>query len=187
LGLCTTHRRRQRLGIPLDLPIDAPRRKAPGERNRCGAPDCPRPTNGRVDGVSYCNAHLARARRGLPLGVPIGGFPPRGGSPRIGYTVDPETGCWLWAGKLNPSQEGYAYGEYRLPDGTRRYTTRHRIAYMEAYGWDSIPPGWEVDHVWDRGCRYRHCINPAHLEAVSGEEHARRNAASKARKKASKS
>jgi hypothetical protein len=37
----------------------------------------------------------------------------------------------------------------------------HRYAYELLVG--PIPPGTELDHL----CRVRHCVNPAHLEAVA--------------------
>lgn len=38
----------------------------------------------------------------------------------------------------------------------------HRVAYARVHG--PIPPGLQVDHL----CRTRACINPDHLEAVTG-------------------
>lgn len=32
----------------------------------------------------------------------------------------------------------------------------------------AIPDGYEVDHVKARGCRFKDCVRPAHLEAVTG-------------------
>lgn len=70
---------------------------------------------------------------------------------------DPETGCLLWQVFVHPN--GY-------PDGA------HRRAYEEAYG--PIPAGYQIDHVWERGCRHKHCIEPTHLEAVTQQENLRR-------------
>lgn len=40
----------------------------------------------------------------------------------------------------------------------------HRFSYELAHG--PLPEGAEVDHI----CNVRHCVNPAHLEAVSHRE-----------------
>lgn len=75
----------------------------------------------------------------------------------------PETGCLRWMGPKNSN----GYGRI----GPYRYV--HREAYEIAFG--PIPEGHEVDHVWDRGCRFRDCIEPTHLEAVTGATNKRRN------------
>lgn len=67
-------------------------------------------------------------------------------------------GCWLWTGARDSS----GHGVFRLAG---RLVGAHRVAYRIAHG--DIPGGLVVDHVRDRGCRHRHCVNPAHLEAVT--------------------
>jgi hypothetical protein len=82
--------------------------------------------------------------------------------------IDWETGCWLWtktpskSGKKNPASYPGT-----LQVNTRR-TTAHR-AMCEAYH-GPIPAGYEVDHL----CFVTLCVNPAHLEAVTGAENMRR-------------
>lgn len=67
-------------------------------------------------------------------------------------TVGP-AGCWLWTGCVNG--KGYAaFGG----------NGAHRFAHAWFVG--PIAPGLEVDHL----CRVRRCVNPAHLEAVTGLE-----------------
>ena len=93
------------------------------------------------------------------------------------YTVNEETGCWEWTGARSP--EGYSRIGHQ---GNACYG--HRIAHERYIG--PIPAGLEVDHL----CRVRHCVNPAHLEAVThsvnvqrgvcGEVSAARNRAKKA-------
>ncbi len=62
--------------------------------------------------------------------------------------------CWLWTGSI--MNGGYA----RFGDNGRNHLA-HRWAYTHFVG--PIPEGKEIDHV----CRVRHCVNPAHLEAVT--------------------
>jgi len=66
--------------------------------------------------------------------------------------------CWPWTGAL--THDGY--GRFRL-----RYS--HEIAARTAYRLlvGPIPEGKQIDHVWERGCRRRDCVNPAHLEPVT--------------------
>lgn len=71
--------------------------------------------------------------------------------------VDAATGCWLWQGTI--TTPGYA----EIFWGGRRKRV-HRLSYEMAKG--PIPEGLVPDHL----CRVRHCINPAHLEAVTQRE-----------------
>ena len=70
-------------------------------------------------------------------------------------------GCWIWTGTLEPS--GYA----RFRDNYTR-TGVHRYAYELLVG--QIPDGLQLDHL----CKVRHCVNPDHLEQVTGAENTRR-------------
>lgn len=74
------------------------------------------------------------------------------------YTVDP-SGCWLWGGALWPNGYGKTARELY---GTR---IAHRVIWL-ASGRE-IPDGMDLDHVHERGCRHRHCVNPDHLEPVT--------------------
>ncbi len=65
------------------------------------------------------------------------------------------SGCWLWRGSTRATR-GYGVMRYR----TRREYS-HRFAYMMVHG--GIPKSLVIDHL----CRVRHCVNPAHLEAVT--------------------
>lgn len=65
--------------------------------------------------------------------------------------------CWLWCGKVTAR----GYGSYSN-------FAAHRIAYTIACG--PIPDGLELDHL----CRTPLCVNPHHLEPVSGAENIRR-------------
>jgi hypothetical protein len=80
-------------------------------------------------------------------------------------TIHPVSGCWLWSGVQN----GRGYGQVHWND-RMRYV--HRVAYELLAG--SIGEGLELDHVADRGCAFKHCCNPAHLEPVTHRENMRR-------------
>ncbi len=73
------------------------------------------------------------------------------------YQIDPDSGCWLWDNALL----GGGYGQFSI-DGRPVYA--HRFSYIRTYG--AIPDGLQLDHL----CRTRHCVNPAHLEAVTCRE-----------------
>ena len=63
------------------------------------------------------------------------------------------TGCWLWLGAL---QRGYGRCGYQ-----GRLYPAHRLVFELLVA--PIPAGAVLDHL----CRVRHCVNPAHLEAVT--------------------
>jgi hypothetical protein len=68
-----------------------------------------------------------------------------------------ENNCWLWTA----TQNGYGYGKLWWSGSTRR---AHRVVYQLLVG--EIPASLQLDHL----CRVRHCVNPAHLEPVTGRE-----------------
>ena len=76
------------------------------------------------------------------------------------YIPEPNSGCWLWVGSLNPQ----GYGALAREKNNVGKTCAHRIAYELFCG--PIPQGLVIDHK----CRVRCCVNPAHLEAVTQRE-----------------
>lgn len=84
---------------------------------------------------------------------------------RVDKLSDPG-GCWLWVGSLKP--DGYA--QTKVAD--KANVLVHRLAYTLCVG--PIPAGLTIDHVKERGCTHRHCVNPAHLEPVTFRENMRR-------------
>ena len=74
--------------------------------------------------------------------------------------------CWLWNGALN--SRGYG----SVSSGRKGRTVLvHRVAVL-ADGRD-LPEGMTVDHT----CQQKRCVNPAHLDVVTGPENTRRWAA----------
>jgi hypothetical protein len=69
----------------------------------------------------------------------------------------PESGCWLWLGKIT-SSHGYALMRIAGED-----IYAHRVSHELYKG--PIPEGWHTDHL----CRVHCCVNPDHLEAVPPE------------------
>jgi hypothetical protein len=65
--------------------------------------------------------------------------------------------CWLWTAQIAKN----GYGRFK-PEYIARQA--HRVAYELLIG--PIPDGLQLDHL----CRVRHCVNPAHLEPVTGRE-----------------
>lgn len=65
--------------------------------------------------------------------------------------------CWLWNGPRNSEGYGTFYVDGRVPGA-------HRYAYEQTIG--PIPPGLQLDHL----CRNTSCVNPSHLEPVTGRE-----------------
>jgi hypothetical protein len=77
---------------------------------------------------------------------------------RFWSKVDKTDICWLWTDHLDSS----GYGKFKVQG---KMVPAHRWAYEQFV--EAIPEGLTIDHVRDRGCRYRHCVNPAHLEPVT--------------------
>ncbi len=72
--------------------------------------------------------------------------------------------CWVWQGHRNT---GYGVVFWK----SNQYYA-HRIAYALSHG--SIPKDLTIDHVRERGCLSKLCVNPAHLETVTQSENIKR-------------
>lgn len=77
---------------------------------------------------------------------------------------EPNSGCWLWTGRMNWA----GYGRTQTVNGKDIFT--HRVTYGIAHRTPPFGSGLELDH----RCSTRSCCNPAHLEAVSHAENVRR-------------
>ena len=73
----------------------------------------------------------------------------------------PESGCWLWDGYW--STKGYGITTLK----NNPYYA-HRVMYESLRG--PVPKDMELDHL----CRVKCCVNPDHLEIVTGAENMRR-------------
>jgi hypothetical protein len=82
-------------------------------------------------------------------------------SERFWSQVDMTDSCWFWVGRVNV----YGYGQFY---SNGRNVMAHRWSYEDNYGF--IPDGLEIAQL----CRVRNCVNPEHLEAVTGQENRRR-------------
>ena len=87
------------------------------------------------------------------------------------YTVDHDSGCWLWTGPAQGRSESHQYGYVYVGSKTMGV---HRASHELFIG--PIPPGWQVDHVAERGCMSTLCFNPEHLEAVPPKVNVERSA-----------
>lgn len=72
------------------------------------------------------------------------------------------TPCWVWQGTKN--EKGYARAQFHSGKNTRI----HRLSYEAYIG--PIPDGLQIDHL----CSVTSCVNPAHLEPVTGTENRNR-------------
>jgi hypothetical protein len=116
---------------------------------------------GKHYGNGYCRKHYDRVRRhGSPdVRLKIGNGPAL--ERFLEQTVlDPEHGL-VWIG----SKTNTGYGRLKV-DGRLVYA--HRYSYATFVGW--IPEGYEIDHL----CGRTDCVDPDHLQVVTGYENLRR-------------
>lgn len=81
------------------------------------------------------------------------------------YTIEPNSGCWLWTGSCIQSSKG---GDVR-PKITvgRKGFSAYRVAYQLLVG--PIPDGKMICHK----CNVSICVNPDHLYAGTAKDNAR--------------
>lgn len=81
--------------------------------------------------------------------------------------IDPNTGCWLWTGRLN--NQAYPVMSFRLKGRKNPVTVyAHRVA-LEVFT-RSPMPGEEAAHDPLRCPTHRHCINWQHLRWATRTE-----------------
>lgn len=88
--------------------------------------------------------------------------------------VNSESGCWEWLGVI--TKKGYARMKI-----AQQPVAMHRWSYVHHKG--PIPEGMQIDHICHSKdarciggdkCLHRRCVNPAHLEPVTGTVNTRR-------------
>lgn len=89
---------------------------------------------------------------------------------RFWSKVDKSGHCWLWTASCTPRGYGSFWFEGRLMPA-------HVWSWEQVFG--PVPEGLQLDHVYDWGCRHRHCVNPSHLQPVTSVENTRRGHASR--------
>jgi len=70
------------------------------------------------------------------------------------YIPEPNSGCWLWIGKINTNR----YGKLNV---RKKETYAHRFSFELFIG--IIPNGMVIDHK----CCNTYCVNPEHLQVVT--------------------
>lgn len=121
---------------------------------QCSVEGCERPTRTR----GMCSMHYKRV---LATGTPADRKMPSTEA-RFWAKVNKTETCWLWTGARNGD-----YGDFYV-DRQCKSIGAHRYSYL--LSGREIPDGYHVDHL----CRTPLCVNPAHLETVTGGENTRR-------------
>lgn len=75
--------------------------------------------------------------------------------------------CWPWTGYIEKSGRAEGYAKFQV--STHWSEWAHRVSYM-LFVRRRIPHGCVIDHVKERGCHSRACVNPNHLEAITQQQ-----------------
>jgi len=135
------------------------------DRCRRGHARTPENTYTRSNGRRTCRVCWNDRRRERRAEKKAGTWKPKPATPHerfMQYVRLDSCGCWLWMG----GKTSHEYGKFKL-DG--RNVRAHRASYELFVG--PIPEGLTIDHT----CNVRLCVNPEHLEAVTGAENTMRS------------
>lgn len=112
------------------------------------------------EGHGYCQRHLLRWKK---YGDPQYAKGSRGeDEARFWSWVDKSGPCWLWTGGLDE----WDYGKFSFRGRSHK---AHLWIYERKIG--PVPAGMVLDHVKERGCENKHCVNyENHLEPVQQRE-----------------
>lgn len=88
--------------------------------------------------------------------------------------LDLDSGCLRWQG---PNTDPWDRTGYGYISGGKTQKRAHVAIWEARYG--DVPIGMVLDHVFDRGCIWKDCVNLDHLEPVTPSENTRRGAKSR--------
>lgn len=127
-----------------------------------------------VEAHGWCLLHYSRWRYNGSAE-----WKPASTEERFWAKVDKSGSCWMWTASINTS----GYGSFRYKGRVRE---AHLVSYDLVVG--EIPSGMQLDHTCHPGdgscaggisCPHRRCVNPKHLEPVTGAENNRRGLSGK--------
>lgn len=126
---------------------------------------------GNANAPASCHSRSVDAPQSSTQNIWVRGEPKRYAAPGhharklpVEYTVEDRsyaTPCWIWQRAKSPK----GYGYIRI---TGVLHLAHRVYYERVHG--PVPDELQTDHL----CRVRACVNPDHLEAVTGTTNQRR-------------
>lgn len=153
--LCQRHYDQYRIGVPLKE--IATLGKNSGE---CLFPGCGR----KPVAKNLCNSHWAQSsRRGVLTPIITDETEQERWS--RSFSVDEQTGCWVFlrngSGSGRGDANGNGYGQFWW--GGKKQMA-HRYSWEQVHG--PISKGMQLDHL----CRNRRCVNPDHLQLVTQHE-----------------